>query len=218
MKPMKKVILIGDSIKFGYAKYVQTALDGIAEVDHPKDSARFAEYTLRYVHEWKAEHGWPDDVDVVHWNVGLWDALELFGDEPLSTVDYYEMNIRRIHNRLKMLFPKAKLIFATSTAVLEQNYDFEFRRHNTNIEAFNAAALRALADTDEVINDLYAVTSGCPEDWYSDAVTHFECRKGVEQVGGAVVRAICRELDVTPVAVDMDTFERETYSAKVIGF
>ena len=41
---MKKVILIGDSIKFGYAKYVQTAFSGVAEVDHPNDGSRFAEY------------------------------------------------------------------------------------------------------------------------------------------------------------------------------
>ena len=32
---MKKIILIGDSIKFAYFKYVQTALDGVAEVNHP---------------------------------------------------------------------------------------------------------------------------------------------------------------------------------------
>ena len=168
---MKKVILIGDSIKFGYFKYVQTALDGVAEVNHPKSSAMFGEYMLRFVHEWKKEYGWPDDVDLVHWNVGLWDALELFGDKPLTSLDYYEDVIGRLHKRLRMLFPKAKLVFATSTAVQEELYWDEFRRHNANIEAYNAAALRALADTDEVINDLYAVTFGCPKECYSD-VTH----------------------------------------------
>ena len=44
---VKKVILIGDSIKFGYFKYVHTALSGGAEGMHPNDSARFAEYMLR---------------------------------------------------------------------------------------------------------------------------------------------------------------------------
>lgn len=214
---MKKVILIGDSIKFGYFKYVQTALDGVAEVNHPKSSAMFGEYMLRFVHEWKKEYGWPDDVDLVHWNVGLWDALELFGDKPLTSLDYYEDVIGRLHKRLRMLFPKAKLVFATSTAVQEELYWDEFRRHNANIEAYNAAALRALAGTDEVINDLYAVTSGCPKECYSD-VTHFDCREGVQLVGNAVVDAICKQLDVSPVEVDIDAFVREEYDAKTIGY
>jgi len=214
---MKKVILIGDSIKFGYAKYVQTAFSGVAEVDHAQDGSRFAEYMLRYVHEWKEENGWPDDVDLVHWNVGLWDALELFGDEPLTSLEYYEQAVRRLHKRLRMLFPVAKLVFATSTAVQEEKYPWEFRRHNATIEAYNAAALRALAGTDEVINDLYAVTSGAPDACYSD-MTHFNCRDGVQLVGNAVVEVISRELSLTPVKVDMETFVREEYGAKTIGY
>ena len=214
---MKRVILIGDSIKFGYYKYVKTALDGVAEVDHPKSSAMFGEYMLRFVHEWKKEHGWPDDVDLVHWNVGLWDALELLGDKPLTSLEYYEDVIGRLHKRLRMLFPKAKLVFATSTAVQEEKYGPDFRRHNATIEAYNAAALRALADTDEVINDLYTVTSGCPAECYSD-MTHFDCREGVQLVGNAVVDAICRQLDICPVEVDIDAFVREEYDAKTIGY
>lgn len=215
---MKKVILLGDSIKFGYAKYVQTALVETAEVMHPNDSARFAEYTLRYVHEWKKDNHWPDDVDLVHWNVGLWDALELFGDGPLTSLEYYADTIKRIHNRLKMLFPQAKLIFATSTAVLEENYGPEFRRHNATIEAYNAAALCALAGTDETVNDLYAVTAHCPEACYSDKVTHFNCADGVRLVGDAVVAAICAQLGIAAKPVDMETFVREEYSAKTIGY
>lgn len=215
---MKKVILLGDSIRFGYAKYVQTALAGAAEVMHPADSGRFAEYTLRYVHEWKKEHNWPDDVDLVHWNAGLWDALELFGDGPLTSLAYYEEAIARIDKRLRMLFPKAKLVFATSTAVREANYGPDFGRHNATIEAYNAAALRALSGTDTVINDLYAITADCPDSCYSDNVTHFNCPDGVQLVGGAVVSTICSQIDIFATEVDMDTFIREEYSAKTIGY
>ena len=48
---MKKIILIGDSIRLGYDKYVKDALEGVAEVYYPNDSARFSEYTLRYLSE-----------------------------------------------------------------------------------------------------------------------------------------------------------------------
>ena len=72
---MKKIVLIGDSIRMGYDKYVRAALDGKAEVLFPEENSRFAEYVLRAVIDWKREGKWGDDVDVVHWNAGLWDTL-----------------------------------------------------------------------------------------------------------------------------------------------
>ena len=74
---MKKILLIGDSIRMGYDKYVKEALKDSAEVYYPEENCRFAEYVLRYAHEWKKKLGCPDDPDLVHWNAGLWDALEL---------------------------------------------------------------------------------------------------------------------------------------------
>ena len=108
---MKKIVLLGDSIRMGYDKYVKEALKNVAEVYYPEENCRFAENLLRFAHDWKAKGNWPDDVDLVHWNAGLWDALELFGDEPLTTFDYYGQAIFRIHKRLRMLFPKAKIVF-----------------------------------------------------------------------------------------------------------
>ena len=215
---MKKVVLLGDSIRFGYAKYVQTAFEGVAEVMHPDENGMFAEYTLRFVHEWKENYGWPDDVDLVHWNAGLWDVLELFEDKPMTSLDYYEDTIKRIHNRLRILFPKAKLVFATSTAVREENYYSDFRRHNATIAAYNAAALRALADTDAIIDDLFSITLGCPESCHSDEVTHYNCRDGVLLLGGTVVDLIAKELDIQPVPVDIDTFILAEYPESVIGY
>ncbi len=48
---MKKVVLIGDSVRLGYDKYVKDALKGSAEVLYPQENCRFAEYVLRYAHE-----------------------------------------------------------------------------------------------------------------------------------------------------------------------
>ena len=118
---MKNIVLLGDSIRMGYDKYVKEALSDVANVYYPNDNCAFAVHTLRYAHEWKSKGGWPDDVDLVHWNAGLWDALELFGDEPLTSLSYYGEAIARIERRLRMLFPKAKFVFATSTPVLEEN-------------------------------------------------------------------------------------------------
>lgn len=214
---MYKIMLIGDSIRMGYDKFVKTALDGVAEVFYPDENCRFAEYVLRYAHEWKKQLKTGDDVDLVHWNAGLWDALELFGDEPLSTTDYYENAIRRIYSRLKLLFPKAKQIFALSTPVQEEKMSATFHRHNSTIRQYNEIAVKALKDTDIVINDLYSVADALPESAHSDAV-HYYTDLGTEFIGGAVLSVICSQLGISAKSVNLADFSPERYSPDKIGF
>ena len=168
---MKKVILIGDSIRMGYDKYIKAALEETAEVYYPGENCRFATYVLRFVHEWKKKGEWPEDADLVHWNAGLWDLPEILGDEPVTPIEAYANTIARIDKRLRLLFPKAKIVFATSTAVQEEKYGKVFKRRNCVIRDYNAAAIQALAGTDTVIDDLYEVTENAPEECHSD-MTH----------------------------------------------
>jgi hypothetical protein len=114
----KKIFLIGDSIRMGYDKYVKEALSEVAEVYYPNENCRFAEYTLRYAHEWKEKLGVPDDTDLVHWNVGLWDCLRQIDGEVLIPLDEYKRNLERICRMIRHHFPKARMIFATSTLAL----------------------------------------------------------------------------------------------------
>ena len=214
---MKKIVLIGDSIRMGYDKYVMEALHGVAEVLYPSENCRFAEYVLRYAHEWKNNGNWGDDVDLVHWNAGLWDALELFGDAPLTSLSYYGEAIARIDKRLRMLFPKAKFVFATSTNVSEKMSDPDFTRHNATIEKYNAEALRALSGTDTVINDLYSLTASFPDSYRSDWV-HFYTPEGTEMIGGRVLSVLGSLLGITPEQVNIENFEPERYSESNIGY
>ena len=213
---MKKIVLIGDSIRMGYDKYVKEAFEDVAEVMYPAENCRFATYIMRFVHEWKKKGEWPDDVDLVHWNAGLWDLPEIMDDGTVTPIEHYAVQIARIDRRLRMLFPKAKIIFATSTAVQEEKYGKVFKRRNCTIEQFNAAAIEALSGTDTVIDDLYAVTANAPEACHSD-MTHYSTPAGIELVGGKVIECISRELGIEPKAVDMDTFYPENYTKKNIG-
>ena len=72
---MKKVVLLGDSIRMGYGSYVKKAFElaGTAQVFFPGENCRFSGYVLRNVGPWKAEMACGSDVDLVHWNAGLWD-------------------------------------------------------------------------------------------------------------------------------------------------
>lgn len=214
---MKKIVLIGDSIRMGYDKYVKEALSGVAEVYYPAENCRYAENVLRFAHDWKKQGEWPTDADLVHWNAGLWDALELFGDEPLTSYQYYGEAVARIHKRLRMLFPNAKIVFATSTAVIEERCSPDFKRHNANIEKFNKTAIDALADTDAKVNDMFALTLNCPAECHSDGV-HFNNDKGIALTGGKVISVICKELDIAPADVNIENFEPERYSESNIGY
>jgi len=187
---MKKIILLGDSTRQGYDKYVREQLDGSAEVLFPDDNCRFALYLLRYIHVWQKDGNWGDDADLIHWNAGLWDELHLVGQESLCEPEYYATVIRRIDTRLRLLFPKAKLVFATSTPSIEHRYGTDFFRINKEIELYNELALKALADTDTVIDDLYTAASGVPESYYIDAV-HMYAPEGRKLLGDTVLSCIC---------------------------
>ncbi len=213
---MKKIVLLGDSIRMGYDKYVKEALSDTAKVFYPEENCKFALNILRCVVEWKRNGGWGDDVDLVHWNAGLWDCVEVDGDAPLTPLAWYEETVARVDKRLRAFFPKAKIVFATSTSVCEEKYTPDFLRHNAIIEAYNAAALRVLSATDTVINDLYALTKTFPESYRSDA-THFYTNEGIEQIGGRVLSVICDTLAIHSAEVNIENFAPERYSAKNIG-
>ncbi len=193
---MKKIVLIGDSIRMGYDKYVRESMQNVAEVYFPAENCSFAEYILRHMHTWLDNLG-VDEADVVHWNAGLWDTLRIYEDEEcLTTIDAYVNTLERIDKRIKRLFPNAISIFATSTPVLEDGgYIKEFEmRYNKDIERYNAAACEVLSKRGVIINDLYSLVKDHPE--YHNDQTHYYTADGTELIGGQVNRVLCEALGI----------------------
>jgi len=210
---MKKVLLLGDSIRMGYCKYVKMAFDGAAEIVYPEDCCRFSAYMLRYLGTWKAETGCDETLDAVHWNAGLWDVLRLLDDEVQTTPEEYRRNIDRICKVLRMQYPNAKLIFATSTAVQEHLYT-GYKRYNADIRTYNRIATEAVLSNGGLINDLYAVTEGIAEDHYSDP-THFNTMRGTKLIAEKVVSVLQDMLGVPAKALDYHAlFEAQK---KIVG-
>ena len=142
---MKNLLLLGDSIRMGYDSFVQEKLAGRMNVYFSEDNGRFAQYTLRMVSEWKGKLTLPE-IDVVHWNNGLWDVLHMdahfsgcdgeaagetikpanvpqkyvYDKDPVTPPEFYRYMIGRILTRIRQLFPKAEVIFATTTPVIEE--------------------------------------------------------------------------------------------------
>ena len=195
---MKNVFLIGDSIRFGsgdvspgYGVYVKEKLEGRANVYAPDENCRFAQYTLRYLHEWVEKCGVDGkSIDVVHWNNGLWDVLRLFGEEPFTPVDMYVEMLRRVHKRIRMLFPNARVIFALNTAVIEDMSKPEFTRRNADIERYNAAALALMEELGVEVNDLYAVTKNMGREMHADWVHYNE--EGSRILAEKVIETVMR--------------------------
>lgn len=146
-----KVTLLGDSIRMaGYGPLVPERLGSDFEVYQPADNCRFAKYTLRGLFDWEKHMA---GSQIVHWNNGLWDFCDLFGDGPFSTEEEYKTNMLRIADILLTRYEK--VIFATTTPVTEQN------PHDKNpvIERYNALIVPLLEEKGILINDLHATVA-----------------------------------------------------------
>ena len=189
---MKKIFLIGDSIRIGYDSIVREMMENEAQLYWSNDNARFVAHTLRYAHEWAKSDCDPEKIDIVHWNNGLWDALHVLGEDPQTPVDEYRNGLKRIVGRLRKVFPNAKIIFALTTFVIEERMNDQFFRRNHEIELYNAAAREVMAEEGVQVNDLYTVAKEMPLDWHSPDGTHFT-EEGYRALAEAVVRALRAE-------------------------
>ena len=198
---MKNILLIGDSIRYGaasnpeyktadspgYGIYVKEMLKDEANVFSPDDNCRFAQYTLRYLYDWSRELD-PEQIDIVHWNNGLWDVVRLDGEEPLTPIDVYELMLGRVCDMIKKLFPNAKIIFALSTAVVEEWARPDFMRYNSDIVKYNEAAKRVLEEKGVLINDLYTLSASFDNSLHADWV-HFN-----EEGSKILARSVCEKI------------------------
>ena len=165
---MKNILLIGDSIRMGYAGHIKAKLDGEANVIYPEENCQFACYVFRYFSDWISGID-GKEIDLVHWNAGLHDVLRLFGEDPTTPLEIYEYYIERICIRMKKLCPNAKFVFATSTSVVSEKMNPDFMRYNEDIEKYNEAAVKKHGFK---VNDLYEFSKTLPMESRSDAV-HF---------------------------------------------
>ena len=208
---MKNVLLVGDSIRIGYDKSVHKSLAGSANVIFPSENCRFAAYTLRYFQDYcKPLAG--EEIDVIHWNAGLWDCLRLFGEEPQTPVDIYAYYIDRICKRIQTIFPNAKVIFATSTSVLSESMKPDFKRYNEEIEAYNAAAVEVVQKYGFAVNDLYALSRTLPVEAHSDAV-HYYTSVGTEAFTKQVLSYVVPALGLN----EMPEYKEVLHVAKPVG-
>ena len=178
---MNKVVLLGDSIRLiGYGKRVEELLGNQCVVWQPEDNCRFAKYTLRMLFDFQENI---KGADVIHWNNGLWDVCDLFGDGPFTPLDEYVQNMLRIADLLESY--GKKVIFATTTPTHPNCPHHKLER----IQRYNEAVVPALRERGVLINDLFSVMLGHQIDGICEDQLHLS-ELGIELCTAQTVCAI----------------------------
>src|SRR5581483_9372410 len=152
---LPRVLLLGDSIRLGYAPLVAKKLAGKAEVISPAENGGDTANTLRLLDKWLAD-GRPL---VVHVNCGLHDLK--FGKKTQAhqvPPDRYEANLKAIVERLRKATPH--VVFATTTPILDDRHagrKADFDRFDKDVKAYNERAVRVMLELGVPVDDLYRI-------------------------------------------------------------
>lgn len=177
---MKKILLLGDSIRLSYQDAVKQKLDGVADVFGPDDNGRFAKYTYWYCAKWVEECG----PDIIHWNNGIWDTYLQHPDMGLFTpIEEYVSYLGKVLHKLNR--SGAQIIWAATTPVNPACKECR----NEDIDRYNAAAAELMQTEGIPINDLNAVLKPDLDGSFDEDHLHLSAA-GVEACAEAVVRAV----------------------------
>lgn len=156
---MRKIVLIGDSIRMGYQPYVESALSDSHSVWGPEQNGGTSVNVLNHLDEWVISRS----PDVVHMNTGLHDIRRPIGmAQNTVNLDQYITNVKSIVTRI-LEGTDARLIWALTTPVDEEKHNSthrdigNFQRYSADVLSYNQAVIYLLADLNVEINDLYGV-------------------------------------------------------------
>ena len=184
---VKRILLIGDSIRMSYNARVTELLFGKAEVWGPEENCRFAKYTLWNIDRWLDMDG-RGRPDVIHWNNGIWDTFRLNERvEPFTNLFDYLRDMELVYN--EMAFTGAQILFATTTPVgrhfLSDN--------NERIDRYNAAITEFMNLKGVPINNLNALLKADADNYLQSDLLHLN-ETGVEIVSQQVAGFIAQYL------------------------
>ena len=184
---MKRVILIGDSIRMGYQPVVERELGGLADVRGPGENGGTSDNVLTHLDEWAVSH----EADLVHVNCGLHDIKRLRdADDIMVPLDRYRSNVEEI---LRTLVDRtsAGVIWATTTPVNERRHAERkgFDRHERDVADYNRAAVDVARELGVEVNDLWGVVTRSGRDGLlAEDGVHFT-QAGYGLLGKEVARA-----------------------------
>lgn len=191
---LPKVVLIGDSIRLGYAPVVAERLEGVAQVLSPEPNGGDSANVLAHLDEWALR----ERPLLVHLNCGLHDLKrDKKTGQYQVPLERYEVNLREIVNRVRA--SGAALVFANTTPIqdaLHAKRGAEFDRLEVDVRRYNAAAERVMREAKVPVHDLHwLVERGGVEKLQRPDGTHYT-PEGCRVQGEAVADCITRQLRV----------------------
>ncbi|HEY7308506.1 MAG TPA: GDSL-type esterase/lipase family protein, partial [Gemmataceae bacterium] len=210
---LPKVVLIGDSIRLGYAPLVAKSLAGQAVVVSPAANGGDSSNVLKHLDEWVIR----EKPDVVHLNCGLHDLKQVKKDKTYQVaLADYEPNLKQIVARLRKE-TTATLVFANTTPILDERHAKRgagFDRHESDVRRYNDTAVAVMRQGGVPVDDLHTIVqrAGAEKVLGADG-THYTTA-GYERLADAVTDCVRRQLLIrrarpTPAAVpDAEAGER----------
>lgn len=190
---MKRVCLIGDSIRMGYEPTVRKELADVAEIFAPTENGQHTVNLLLHFYDWIGQK----NPDLVHIAAGAWDVRNVLRGVPGNIVplEEYRKNVDRLLTLIKQ-HTHAKIIWALITPM---DIPANFKHHEAtghpgrtegDIERYNAAANEVAKAHNVTINDLYTavLNEGKAKMVCSDGV-HL-VPEGYEKLGKIVAQKI----------------------------
>ncbi|BDT66416.1 hypothetical protein os1_05780 [Comamonadaceae bacterium OS-1] len=151
---MKKIVLIGDSIRLGYQDAVTLALRHEAVVTAPAENCQSSVEVRANAHAWIVAA----NPDIVHLNCGLHDLrMDAGASTHRVPIDAYAENLEAIFN-LVASSGRRTLIWATTTPLIEDRHQQsrQSRRYEADVARYNQAGLAVARQYGAVVNDLHA--------------------------------------------------------------
>lgn len=185
---MKKVVLIGDSIRLHYQPLVTQALATEAVVLGSTENCRTSRDILANVKEWILDHR----PDIVHLNCGLHDLrIEPGVTTHQVSIEEYAANLDEIFTLIGE-GGRRTLIWATVTPLNEQRHQDSrpSRRYEADVAHYNETALSLAHKHGARINDLHrSVAAAGSDKLLGPDGMHFT-EEGYEFLAAAVVSAV----------------------------
>jgi len=193
---LPKVVLLGDSVREGYAPFVAELLAGKATVVTPKANGRDTGTLLTNLNDWAIK----EQPDVIHFNCGIHDTKKINATGKYNVPpDQYETNLREIVKRLRAE-TKAKIVFALSTPLMDERSEQywktrSYRLINASVTEYNQIALRVMKELDVPVNDLPAALGDAAEiaRLHDAGGVHFT-KEGSQKLAAAVVSFVTKYL------------------------
>jgi len=185
---MKKVLLLGDSIRMGYDSYVKEELKECEVYYDDTDNGRFSAYTIWQFNQLNNMYG---PFDVVHFNNGYWDMNhEGPNGEEETPVEDYCHNLERLVGLIRET--KAIPIFALTIPICDKLQNISgygpIGYKNEWVIKYNDASSKLMKKLDVKINDLYSLMLEdehyykCSDSLHLTEVGYKVCAKKVENV------------------------------------